>query len=106
MIFLKSEGCAFLLKGDWISVVTEDNSINWWKTLPKSPDLNPIELVWHELKHFLRNAVKPQTKEELIDGITRFWAEKVNVKKCTTYTGHMHKVLPLVVASKGRAFGK
>jgi len=84
----------------------EDNSINWWKTPPKSPDLNPIELVWHELKHFLQNLVKPHRKEELIDGITRFWADKVNTKKCTSYIGHMNKVLPLVVASKGRAFGK
>ena len=84
----------------------EENSINWWKTLPESPDLNPIELVWHELKHFLWNVVKPYTKEELINGITRFWAEKVNAKKCTTYIGHMQKVLPLVVARQGRASGK
>ena len=71
-----------------------------------SSRIRTIELVWHKLKHFLWNMVKPHTKEELIDGITRFWAEKVNAKKCTTYTGHMHKVLPLVVARKGRAFGK
>ena len=50
----------------------ENNSINCWKMLPESPDLNPIELVWQELKHFLHNMVKPHTKEELIDGITRF----------------------------------
>ena len=37
--------------------------INWWKTPPESPDLNPIELIWHELKHFLRTIVKPTTKE-------------------------------------------
>ena len=27
-----------------------DNSINWWKTPPESPDANPIENLWHELK--------------------------------------------------------
>ena len=28
------------------------NSINWWKTPPESPDLNPIENLWHEAKEF------------------------------------------------------
>ena len=27
-----------------------ENSINWWKTPPESPDANPIENLWHELK--------------------------------------------------------
>ena len=28
----------------------ENNSINWWRTPPESPDSNPIENLWHELK--------------------------------------------------------
>lgn len=28
----------------------EEKSINWWKTPPESPDANPIENLWHELK--------------------------------------------------------
>ena len=28
----------------------EDNNINWWRTPPESPDANPIENLWHELK--------------------------------------------------------
>ena len=27
-----------------------DNGINWWKTPPESPDINPIENLWHELR--------------------------------------------------------
>ena len=43
----------------------ESNGINWWKTPPESPDLNPIENLWHELKEYIRQEVKPRTKAEL-----------------------------------------
>ena len=48
------------------------SNINWWRTLPESPDLNPIENIWHELKEYLRREVKPKTKEELIRGLNYF----------------------------------
>ena len=58
---------------------TEKN-INWWKTPAESPDLNPIENMWHELKEFIRREVKPTTKQQLIEGILMFW-ETVSVEK-------------------------
>jgi len=51
----------------------EANNVNWWKTAPESPDLNPLENMWHELKEFVRREVKPHSKEELIEGILQFW---------------------------------
>ena len=27
-----------------------EKNINWWRTPPESPDANPIENMWHELK--------------------------------------------------------
>ena len=51
----------------------EQEEINWWKTPAESPDCNPIENLWHELKEFNRREVKPTTKQELLDGIHRFW---------------------------------
>ena len=66
----------------------EDHDINWWKTPAESPDLNPIENLWHELKEFIRRETKPKTKEELVTGIINFW-DTVTVEKCTKYINHL-----------------
>ena len=83
----------------------DQEGINWWKTPPESPDLNPIELLWHELKHFRRTISQPTTKDELIAGIMPFWRERLTSVKCLTYIGHLRKVVPLVVKREGRASG-
>ena len=44
----------------------------------ESPDLNPRENLWYEMKEFTRREEKPRTKQELIDGILKFW-ETVSV---------------------------
>ena len=51
----------------------EKKGIHWWRTPPESLDLNPIENMWHELKEYIRREVKPQTKEQVINGIEEFW---------------------------------
>jgi transposase len=53
---------------------------------PESPDFNPIENLWHELKKHLRREVKPFKKKELIDGINQFWhtVDKVNAVNILT----------------------
>jgi transposase len=82
----------------------EDKGINWWKTPPEPPDLNPIENLWHELKEFIRRVVKPKRKEELVKGIRRF-RKTVDVEKCRKYIGHLQKVIPLVIERDGNATG-
>ena len=82
----------------------EENGVNWWRTPPESPDLNPIENFWHELKEFLRREIKPRTKEELVVGIQRFW-DGVTAEKCTRYIRHLRRVIPRVISENGRATG-
>ena len=70
----------------------------------KSPDTNPIENLWHELKNFLRVVVKPMNKEQLVTGIHGFW-NTVTPEKSQRYIGHLRKVVPTVVEREGRASG-
>ena len=44
----------------------EDNSVHWW-TPAGSPDSNPIENLWHELKEYMRREVKLHNKDELVN---------------------------------------
>ena len=46
---------------EWI----DNNEVNWCKMPAESPDLNPIENLWHELKEYIWREVKPKAKEEL-----------------------------------------
>lgn len=84
----------------------DELGINWWKTPPESPDLNPIENVWHQLKGYLRTEVKPMVKDELINGIQKFWTEKLTLTQCVTYINHLHMVIPLVIANNGGPSGR
>ena len=68
---------------------------------PESPDLKPIENLWHELKEYLCRVVKPMTKDRLLDGIEQFW-KTVTVTKCRKYIGHLHKV---IIELQGAASG-
>ena len=48
--------------------------------------------------------MKPKTKDQLVDGIKKFW-KTVDVIKCRKYIGHLRKVIPEVIAVDGRATG-
>ena len=81
-----------------------DNRINWWRTPAESPDINPIENLWHELKEYIRREVKRIRQEELVNGIKDFW-ETVDLVKCSKYIKHLRKVIPKIIELKGAATG-
>ena len=81
-----------------------NTKVNWWKTPAESPDLNPIENLWHELKEYIRRVVKPKIKSELVSGILEFW-DTVDVQKCKKYIGHLRKVVPKVIQMNGGPTG-
>lgn len=80
------------------------SGINWWKTPAESPDMNPIENLWHELKEYIRREVKPINKQQLVDGIINFW-KTVDEHKCCRYIEHLDKVLPKVIEVHGEPTG-
>ena len=80
------------------------SGINWWRTPAESPDLNPIENLWHEMKEYIRREVKPQTKQELVHGLIEFW-ESVDKHKCWRYINHLKKVIPRVIELHGEPTG-
>ena len=81
-----------------------DSHVNWWRSPAESPDLNPIESLWHELKEFIRREIKPTTKDELVGEILKFW-DTVTVEKCNRYINHLKKVIPKVIELNGSATG-
>ena len=77
--------------------------INWWRTPPESPDLNPIERVWSHMKQFLTYTAKPRNKQELINGVKQFWREKLTISQCKRYIDHIWRVIPVILAKNGEA---
>ena len=83
----------------------EENRVNVFKMPPESLDLNLIENMWHEMKHYIRNNAKPRTKEALIEAIRKFWST-VTPEKYAKYIGHLRKVIAKVVIEvNGEAIG-
>ena len=88
----------------WARAYFEDSGINWWRTPPASPDLNPIENVWGSMKRYLRDQIKPTTVEKLKGGICEFW-RTLTPEKCQRYIRHLKKVIPKVIQEDGGPSG-
>lgn len=95
-------------RSNYIKQFLKDNNIEWWKTPPESPDLNPIEKVWGSMKNYLRNVhfrkVENRNLDGLKNGIKAFW-KTLTPSVCRKYINHIHKVIPIIIENKGDASG-
>ena len=83
----------------------ERNNVNLAVHPAQSPDFNPIELVWNDLKYYIRTKIKPNNLEELITSINRFLETKVIREYCNSKIDHLEKVLKRAIVLKGKATG-
>ncbi len=103
----QKKGCEKSLQGDndpkhaTSAACIEAEGINCVKTLPESLDLNPVELVWHSMKDFIRKEAKPGTKPELVQAIHVFWQMRVTENFCNRIITGLSKVLRLVIKNEG-----
>ena len=81
----------------------ENQGINWWASPAESPDINPIENLWKEMKDLCAKE-RPKGKDDLVAAVLKFW-ETVTPEKCNRYIDHVKKVLPVVVEKGGDVTG-
>ena len=67
---------------------------------PESPDLNPIEALWHDMKLAVEKR-GPRTATELELFCRDFWQQKVTVQYCRRYITHMQKTMRKVLEVGG-----
>ena len=81
-----------------------DNNNTVYPNWPaQNPDLNPIEMVWAQMKRHVPKA-KPRTKDELAECTGQFW-RNVTVELCNKYINHLYKVVPVWVLVNGESTG-
>ena len=56
------------------------------------------------MKEYVRREIKPKRKDELIQGILKFW-QTVDITKCRKYIRHLRKVVPKIIECEGGATG-
>ena len=69
------------------------------RTPPYSPDINVIEMVWANLKRYIREKC-PKSLHELIKCIRKF-ENKCNSEYYKRYADHTKKVLEIIIKRNG-----
>jgi transposase len=79
----------------------EDHKIKLFPHPPSSPDVNPIEPVWHEIKTMIRHLPHPpSTVNQLKAAVRKAW-DDLTIEQITKYTGTMVDRVQAVKKARG-----
>ena len=73
--------------------------VKWVKAPAKSPDLNPIELLWHPMKEFVRKRFC-KTRYEIAMALLD-WMDTITPEYYQRTINHIQKVIKIVINNKG-----
>ena len=63
-----------------------------------------VKMEFLPFQEYIRREIKPKTKDELVNGILRFW-NTVTPSKCQKYISHLDKVIPQMIRVEGGPTG-
>lgn len=104
----RERGCAFFQQDNASSHMSKSTR-NWFRShqIPifshpaSSPNMNPIEGVWHELKHIIRASPNPPTSlHSLKTAIHAAWDE-LSIETVNKYVGTMEQRIQAIIHVRG-----
>ena len=77
----------------------QELNINWIQSPPYSPDFNPIEMVWADLKRHVRKSLCTSI-DDVMAHVSDF-QKLLTPAKCKAYIEHLHGVIATVIQKNG-----
>ncbi|GMS98954.1 hypothetical protein PENTCL1PPCAC_21129, partial [Pristionchus entomophagus] len=63
---------------------------------PSSPDCNPIEYCWKDLKCWVRKNRNPKTAQEIKDGALYYWTNVLTKERCRAHISHSRRNMEII----------